>query len=95
MENIFGGRKIYAGGYAEKSRRMFNQFEIDQVAQATVVPSQYGMSLCFLMRAGFKHYIPVARDSKCTIGQVVDLTKAIILKLTKNGEVDIDRILIE
>jgi hypothetical protein len=92
MENIFDGRKKYADGYFIINEREFNQDELTQVAYAKVVPSQYGMSVCFYMKAGFRYYIPVSRDSQCAPGDVVDLTSAKILTLRKEGAEDIDRI---
>lgn len=90
--NIFAGLQTYATGYNVKSSRSFTAEEISLVNIAKVCLSQYGMSVCFYMKAGGQKYIPVSRDSVCNIGDVVDLTKAKILILDREGSDDITRI---
>ena len=89
--NIFASLQKYATRYAVKNTREFNAGELSQVVSARVVQSQYGMSVCFMMKEGGQTYIPVSRDSVCQVGDEVDLTKAKILTLEKDGET-IDRI---
>lgn len=85
LNNIFAGRKIYADGYKEVEVRNFNEAEINAVESATVVPSNYGVSCCFLMKGGGKSYIPMSRDSKLCVGDKVDLTTAKIIHLHRDG----------
>ena len=89
--NIFANLQKYATRYAVKNTREFNATELAQVVSAKVVQSAYGMSVCFLMKEGGQTYVPVSRDSVCQVGDTVDLTKAKILTLEKDGET-IDRI---
>ena len=84
--NIFDALKSYATQYQETARRNFNEEELEQVKSAKVVASQYGMSVCFFMKEGCQKYIPVSRDSACSIGDTVDLTKAQLLTLEKDDE---------
>ena len=84
--NIFEGMKKYATSFEVKNTRSFEPNELAQVRQAKVVASQYGKSVCFFMAEGCQTYIPVSRDSVCQIEDIVDLTKAKILTLEKDGE---------
>lgn len=90
--NIFSTLKTYAGKWNVKSSRAFTKEEIQAVESATVVPSQYGNSVCFMMVGGGQTYIPLANDATVGIGESIDLTKAKLLTLEKNGESDINRV---
>jgi hypothetical protein len=73
--------------------RHFSQEEMNLVNNAKVVLSQYGLSVCFFMKDGCQKYIPLSRDSVASEGDVVDLSKAKILKLKKEGtDETIDRV---
>lgn len=84
--NIFAGLQKYATPYEVKDTRSFNTEELAQISSAKVVASQYGMSVCFYMKAGGQTYVPVSRDSICQVGDAVDVTKVKILTLEKDGE---------
>lgn len=90
--NIFSTLRTYAGKWNVKSSRAFTQEEIQAVESATVVPSQYGNSICFMMVGGGQTYIPLANDATVGVGESIDLTKAKLLTLEKGGESDINRI---
>lgn len=90
--NIFSTLRTYAGKWSVKSSRAFTQEEITAVKSATVVPSQYGNSVCFIMVGGGQTYIPLASDAIVGVGEPVDLTKAQLLTLSKEGESDINRV---
>lgn len=90
--SIFSSLKIYADKWSEKECRNFTAEEIAEVEQAVVVESNFGYSVCFTMKAGGQHYIPVDMQSECSVGDVVDLTKAQVKTLTKRGEADILRV---
>ena len=57
--NIFSALRVYAGKWSESAKRIFSQDEIEAVASATVVDSQYGQSVCFMMKSGGQTYIPL------------------------------------
>ena len=84
--NIFAGLQKYATKFQVENSRPFSPEELSEVRSAKVVASQYGMSICFHMVEGCQKYIPVSRDSIATIGDDVDLSKARILTLEKDGE---------
>ena len=90
--NIFASLRTYAGKWSVKSSRAFSQEEIQAVKSATVVPSQYGNSVCFMMVGGTQTFIPLANDATVNVGDSVDLSKATLLTLGKEGESDIYRV---
>ena len=91
--NIFASLKTYAGQFKVTKSRNFSAEELNLVNNAKVVLSQYGMSVCFFMTDGCQKYIPLSRDSVANEGDVVDLKKAKILTLAKEGSSEtIDRI---
>lgn len=90
--NIFASLQVYAGKWSVKSTRAFDAEEINAVKSAVVVPSQYGNSVMFTMVAGGQTYIPLAQDASVAVGEVIDLSKASLLTLSKDGESDIVRV---
>ena len=90
--NIFAGLQKYATKFQIKETRVFNAEELADVVSAKVVASHYGMSVCFYMKSGCQTYIPVSRDSVCHVGDAVDVNKAKILILEKEGSGDIARV---
>ena len=90
--NIFSALRVYAGKWQVKNSRSFSEDEIKAVESATVVDSQYGQSVCFLMVGGGQTYIPLDQNSSKAVGDTVDLSQASLLTLSKQGEADIYRV---
>ena len=90
--NIFNSLRTYATKWAVKANRAFSADEINSVTKAEVVPSQYGSSVCFHMKSGAQTFMPLSNDSTLGHGDSVDLTKAEIVTLSKEGEADIYRV---
>ena len=90
--NIFAGLQTYAAKFQVKDSRVFNAEELADVVSAKVVASRYGMSVCFFMKDGCQKYIPVSRDSVVNVGDVVDIKKAKLLTLNRDGSDDIVRV---
>lgn len=90
--NIFAALKVYAGKWQVKETKSFSQEEIALVEKAEVVDSQYGQSVCFFMRSGGMTYIPLDQNSSKATGDTVDLSKASLVTLSKQGEADIYRV---
>lgn len=90
--NIFSSLRVYAGKWMLKASRAFTQEEQDAVSSATVVPSQYGNSVCFMMKSGGQTFIPLDQSSNLGVGESVDLSKAELITLGKDGEADIFRV---
>lgn len=90
--NIFNSLQVYAGKWSVKSTRAFDAEEIAAVKQAVVVPSQYGNSVMFTLVKGGQSYIPLSTDATVGVGEIIDLTKAKLITLSKDGESDIVRV---
>lgn len=90
--NIFDGLQVYGGKWNVTNERSFDAEEIAAVTKAEVVASEYGNSVCFFMRGGGQSYIPLSNQSSLGVGDSVDLTKAKILTLHRDGNDDITRI---
>ena len=90
--NIFSSLMVYAGKWNLKSARSFVAKEIAAVNKAEVVSSQYGNSACFYMVGGGQTFIPMSNDSTLSVGDSIDLSKAKLLTLEKDGESDILRV---
>lgn len=92
MSNIFASLRTYAGKWSEKSRRAFSVEEVNAVSSAVVVNSNYGLSVCFMMKSGGQTFIPLSSTSSKGVGESVDLNSASLITLEKQGEADILRI---
>lgn len=92
--NIFSGLQVYGGSWnvVEEKTRSFNAEELALIDHAEVVASEYGNSVCFFMHGGGQSYIPLSRDSQLTVGDTVDVTKAKLLTLHRDGSEDITRV---
>ena len=90
--NIFAGLQVYGGSWNVVNSRSFEAEEIAAVKNAEVVSSEYGLSVCFFMNGGGQTYIPLSNQSNLGVGDSVDLTKAKILTLHRDGNDDITRI---
>ena len=90
--NIFSSLTVYAGKWSEKEVRDFTADEVAAVESATVVESNYGFSVCFIMKAGGQTYIPLDQNSALVVNDKVDLTKAKLVTLQRAGEDDIYRV---
>ena len=90
--NIFQGLQVYGGSWNVVNSRGLDAEEIAAVKKAEVVSSEYGNSVCFFMKSGGQTYIPLSRDSSLSVGDTVDITKAKVLTLHRDGNDDITRI---
>ncbi len=90
--NIFSSLRVYAGKWMLKSSRAFTAEEQRAVSSATVVSSQYGNSVCFMMVGGGQTFIPLSQNSSKSVGDTIDLSSAKLLTLGKDGEFDIFRV---
>ena len=90
--SIFESIKVYPGKWNVIEERHFSEEEINAVEKATVTASQYGNSVCFMMVGGGMTFIPLDLNSNLGVGEVVDLHKAKLLTLSKEGNKDIYRV---
>lgn len=90
--NIFSALRVYATKWQVTNTRVFSNEEIEAVTKAQVVPSQYGLSVCFTMKSGGRTYIPLDQNSSLSEGDVINLQSAELLTLHRDGENDIYRV---
>lgn len=90
--NIFESIQMYAGKWSVVDSREFSEEEKSMVAHTEVVPSQYGLSVCFFMKNGRQGYIPLSNTSSLKVGDSVDLNAAKLLTLSRPGDANIQRV---
>ena len=90
--NIFDKLRVYASSWSVKSSRQFTADEVSAVKSAVVVDSQYGKSVCFFLNSGGQTYLPLSTNSTLETGEMVDVSTAKIITLSKQGEADIERV---
>lgn len=78
--------RTYAGSWSEASRDKLSKAEQASIESIEVVEGQYGLSMCFLMKAGGKKFMPLSRDSQLEEGDSVDLKSVEISTLERSGE---------
>lgn len=83
--------RTYAGSWSEAGREKLSKAEVAQVESVEVVEGQYGLSMCFLMKAGGKKFIPLSRDSHLEEGDSVNIKSVEIITLGRDGDDDIYR----
>lgn len=90
--NIFDSLQNYGGKWNVVASRAFAPEEQAAVKSASVVVSDYGKSVCFLMVAGGNTYIPLSNTSNLEVGDPVDIKSAKLLTLHRDGNKDINRV---
>ena len=90
--NIFSALKVYAGKWQKKAERAFSDEEVNAVDTAKVVPSMYGLSVCFTMKGGGMTYIPLDQNSSLSEGDNINLKNAKLITLHRDGDDDIYRV---
>ena len=90
--NVFQRLRIYAGKYRLSESREFTEAEIQSVSSARVVNSEYGASVCFHMKSGGQTFIPLSTEASAGVGDVIDLSKAKLITLERDGSPDIIRV---
>lgn len=90
--NIFDSLQNYGGKWNVVASRAFTPEEQVAVKSASVVASDYGKSVCFLMVSGGNTYIPLSNTSNLEVGDPVDIKSAKLLTLHKDGDKDINRV---
>jgi len=90
--NIFANLKKYAGKWNESNVRPFSKDEIDAVKSASVVDSEFGFSVCFIAKTGGKWFIPLEHESSKQAGDVIDISTAQLVTLSREGSSDIYRV---
>ena len=96
MENVFAefGLTIYGDNpWKLKNSRSFTETEINAIRSNTVVDSKFGKSVCFFLKGGGQSYIPLSnRGADAALGSSIDMSKAKLVTLTREGDNDIVRV---
>lgn len=79
-------------GWRILERRPFSRSEIETTSRAEVIDSQFGNSVGFFPYSGGFFHIPLVKYSSLAIGDIVDLSRANIVTLTKKGDGNIMRV---
>ena len=74
--------------------RSFTKEEVAEVESAVIVESRFGRSVCFTMKVGGQHYIPVDLQSDSRIGDAVETNKALLVTYSKKDEASVFRVFI-
>lgn len=83
--NIFDLMTSYKAEWKEVKSRKFTEEEQKCVESATVVASNYGKSVCFLMPGGIKKFMPLEPIATCSLGDKLDMSAIEIVKLVYEG----------
>ena len=91
---ILDSLRLYRGKWEESGRSNFSTDDINAVSSAKVVASDFGHSVCFVLKNGGMKFMPVSNTSKAStaVGDAVDLTKCQVITLSREGDDDIQRI---
>jgi len=90
---ILNSLRLYRGKWEESDRSKFSAAELAEIASAKIVASDFGQSVCFLMKNGGMKFIPVSNTSKVDteVGDTVNLSKVEVITLSREGDADIYR----
>lgn len=87
FKSIFDSIKKYSSNrWTVVEERDFNSTEKKQVAECSIVDSDYGMSVCFLFVDSNKGYIPLSNNSSLNVGDDVGIEDLKLLTLERDGE---------
>lgn len=91
---ILDSLRLYRGKWEESGRSAFSADDLNAVSSAKVVASDFGHSVCFILKNGGMKFMPVSSSSKVStaVGDAVDLTKCQVITLSREGDDDIQRI---
>lgn len=84
--NVFDTLKSYGEKWQVVNKRQFNDNEKAVIRSNKVMPSDYGLSVCFTMVNGKTHYIPLSNQSQLTVGQSVNIDTVNLLTLERDGK---------
>ena len=83
--NFFDLITSYKAEWKEVKSRKFTEEEQKSVESATVVASNFGKSVCFLLPGGIKKYVPLEPIANCSLDDKLDMSSIEIVKLVYEG----------
>ena len=86
--SIFSNR-VYRGKWVETDRHEITSEDLEGYKSVSLVPSEYGMSICLCLKSGGYEYTPLSNRSKAMSG---NLKGATLVTLSRDGDDDIKRI---
>lgn len=91
--SIFSNR-VYRGKWVETDRHEITNEDLEDYKSVSLVPSEYGMSICLCLKSGDYEYTPLSNKSKIISGDITldDLKGATLVTLSRDGDEDIKRI---
>lgn len=90
--NIFQRLVVYPPSWEVTDKRALSQVEKEHFEEATVVSSEFGLSVCFAMKSGGYGYIPLSTESSAGVGDTLDKDEIVILTLERVGNDPIYRV---
>lgn len=84
--------KSYAGNWQIKSVEPMPQIDKDACQSAHVVESQYGLSVCFMMKAGNRFFKSLDTACDAKPGDAVNLDNVKVVILSRPGDADIMKV---
>lgn len=92
MMNVFMTLTQYGPKWNVTETRKFSEEEVAMTKASKVVESEYGLSLEITLINNNRVYIPLSNDAAATLGDNIDISKADLLTLEKEGEKPIQRV---
>lgn len=90
--SIFSNR-TYRGKWVESDRHEITAEDIKDYKSVSLVPSEYGMSVCLCLKSGGYEYTPLSNKSRAVSDITLDdLKGATLVTLSRDGDDDIKRI---
>ena len=90
--SIFSNR-VYRGKWVETDRHEITNEDLEDYKSASLVPSEYGMSVCLCLKSGDYEYTPLSNKSRAVSDITLDdLKGATLVTLSRDGDEDIKRI---
>lgn len=90
--SIFSNR-VYRGKWVETDRHEITNEDLEDYKSVSLVPSEYGMSICLCLKSGGYEYTPLSNKSRAVSDiSLDDLKGATLVTLSRDGDEDIKRI---
>lgn len=90
---ILNALRLYRGKWQVKSIDKFDANDAADVAKATVVPSEFGQSVCMTLKSGGSKYLPLSNTSRAVAnGEEINVAECNVVTLGREGDDDIMRI---
>ena len=90
---ILDALRLYRGKWQVKSVDKFDAGEAANVQSATVVPSEFGQSVCMTLKSGGSKYMPLSNTSREVANdEQINVADCNVVTLGREGDEDIYRI---